>query len=293
MILIMPGAVRAGLAGVLAGALSVGCGSPSKAGQRVSVVASFYPLAEVARRVGGDGVAVRNLTPPGAEPHDIELTANQVATIEDADVVLVLGHRFQPAVEKAARRNRHTIEVLERLAVTGTDPHVWLDPQLMAGIVDITRDALSAADAANATTYHANATRYRAAITALDDEYRAGLATCARHEIVTAHEAFGRLASRYGLVQRNIAGISPESEPDPHQLAALSDRVRRDGVTTIFTEALVSPKIARTLARETGVKTQVLDPIEGLSKRALRRGTTYVSVMQTNLAKLRAALGCS
>ena len=127
---------------------------------------------------------------------------------------------------------------------------------------------------------------------ALDGRYRQGLASCARHELVTSHQAFGRLAARYGLIQRGIAGVSPDAEPDPGRLAQLGDLVRSHGVTTIFTETLVSPKIADTLARSAGVRTEVLDPIEGLTREELAKGATYVSVMDDNLAKLRAALGC-
>jgi len=273
----------------------------------VHVVASFYPLAEAATEVGGPRVKVDNLTPAGAEPHDLELKASQVAAIEDADVVLVLGKGFQPAVEKAAAGRKGTVELLTGLPIDQSgrvheggggsgkslDPHVWLDPVLMGDIVKRVSTALQRADAHHAATYRANAARYQQALRDLDDRYHAGLGHCARHEIVTGHQAFGRLAARYGLTQEGITGISPDAEPSPGRLASLVDLVRRDGVTTIFTETLVSPKIAQTLAREAGVRTEVLDPIEGLTKKELAEGAGYLSVMKDNLQKLRAALGCS
>ena len=131
-----------------------------------------------------------------------------------------------------------------------------------------------------------------ARVRALDAEYRAGLAHCARREFVTSHAAFGYLAARYGLHQLAITGIDPESEPTPQRLAELSKLVRREHITTVFFERLVSPKLAETVAREAGAHTAVLDPIEGLTSAEARRGETYLSLMRGNLSELRSALGC-
>jgi zinc transport system substrate-binding protein len=139
----------------------------------------------------------------------------------------------------------------------------------------------------------ANASHYRDQVAALDGRYRSGLAQCARKEIVTTHEAFGRLAARYGLTQHAIAGLSPEAEPTPTRIAELADLVRTHGVTTIFTEELVSPRVAQALAREAHVRTDVLSPIEGLTSTERKAGDNYVSLMDRNLGKLRAALGCA
>lgn len=284
-------------------ASSAACGSPASSGRdeqgRLRVVAAFYPLAEAARRVGGDRVVVEDLTPAGAEPHDLEVTTSQAVHIQDAGVTLVLGHGFQPSVEKAARGRSNTVAVLDRLpapasdASDAADPHVWLDPVVMQDIVRVVADALVAADPAGQPEYEARRAAYVSELQALDGRYRSGLATCPRRLLVTAHQAFGRLAARYGLRQEGIAGIAPEAEPDPNRLAKLAALVRRDGVTTIFTEALVSPRVAATLAREAGVRTDVLDPLETLSRREQVAGAGYVSVMDANLAKIRSALGCA
>ena len=286
----------------LAGAASVAVPAavaPPPAGAarpRVEVVASFYPLAWAAEQVGGRRVSVTNLTPAGVEPHDLELTPDQRDAIEDADVVLVLGNGFQPAVEDAAEdRDRGTIEVLDRLHVDAdADPHVWLDPNRMAAIVDDVAAALADADPKRAATYEANAAALRDRLAALDARYRSGLAQCERRLIVTAHEAFGYLAAAYDLRQEGVSGLAPGAEPDPKRLAQLADLVEEKGVTTIFSETLVSPKVAQTLAREAGgLKTATLSPLEGLSAREQRRGDDYVSVMDANLARLQAALGCT
>ena len=142
-------------------------------------------------------------------------------------------------------------------------------------------------------TIAANAARLDQQLVGLDDEYSAGLAHCARDVIVTSHEAFGHLASAYGLRQQGVAGLSPDAEPDARRLGDLADLVEREGVTTIFTEEFVSPRIADSLARETGARTVVLSPIEGLTRTQERAGATYFTVMEANLQKLERALGCT
>lgn len=285
------GAMVVALATVLAA-----CGRPGDggdpsgtAGGRTQVVAGFYPLAEAARRVGGDRVEVTDLTPGGAEPHDLELSSRDVDRIEDADVVVYLGGGFQPAVEKAAERaSGAAIDLLDG----EDDPHVWLDPVRMQAIVERVADALAAADPEGAEAFASGKAAYLAELRTLDDAFESGLAGCARRVIVTSHDAFGHLAARYDLRQEAIAGVDPETEPDPRRLAELVDEVRARGVTTIFSEALVSPEVAETLAREAGVRTAVLDPIEGLSDERRAAGADYVSVMNENLVALRTALGC-
>ncbi len=127
---------------------------------------------------------------------------------------------------------------------------------------------------------------------ALDREFRNGLAHCHRHEIVTSHAAFGYLADRYGLEQIALTGLSPEAEPSPRDLEKLVSHVRRTGANVVFTETLVSPRLAETIAREAGAATAVLDPIEGLTSDEVDAGEDYVSRMRWDLATLRKALGC-
>jgi zinc transport system substrate-binding protein len=239
---------------------------------------------------------VSNLTPAGAEPHDLELTPDQIDAVLDADLMLELGHNFQPAVEKsAAQRDGPTVKVLDRLAAAkshSNDPHVWLDPVLMQALVTQVERALTKADPTHRAVYARNARAFRSELAALDVRYRDGLANCERKLIVTAHEAFGYLARRYGLRQEGVAGLSPDDEPDPNRIAQLTDLARREHATVVFTEELVSPRIADTLAREAGVRTAVLNPLEGLTDRERRTGANYITVMDDNLRTLRSALGC-
>ncbi|MGH9213494.1 MAG: metal ABC transporter substrate-binding protein [Acidimicrobiales bacterium] len=279
-------------------------------GDGLRVVASFYPLAEAAGRVGGDRVAVTNLTPAGTEPHDLELTPDQVDDLEDADLVLYLGQGFQPAItEIAERRDGETLDVLDGLELEpggaealdaqegeheegGLDPHFWLDPRRMVDAVDEIATALSAVSPDDAATFAANAEDYAGQLTALDAEIEAALATCEREEIVTSHAAFFYLADRYGLTQLPLAGVSPEVEPDTERMDDLADLVDEHGITTVFHETLAPPDVAETLAREAGVDTAVLNPIEGLTEEQVDTGEDYASVMRENLAALVDALGC-
>jgi zinc transport system substrate-binding protein len=254
------------------------------------VVAAFFPLAATARAVGGAGVSVRDLTPPGVEPHDLELTTDEMDAILDARLLVLMGRGFQPAVERGAeQRSGPTLEVLDGLHA-GDDPHVWLDPVLMRRVTVRLGAAMARAMPRTRAGLDERAARVDAALAALDADYRNGLAECDRREIVTAHAAFGHLARRYGLRQHAIAGISPEQEPDPRRLAELGDLVRRDHLTTVFTERLVSERVADTLARDAGVRTAVLDPIESPAGRPTLAG--YLRAMRSNLRGLRTALGC-
>jgi zinc transport system substrate-binding protein len=300
------GSTRLAIALAVALLLS-GCGSDSSsAGEGESVVASFYPLAEAASKVGGDLVSVQNLTPPGVEPHDLELAPDDIEAIATADVIVYLGGGFQPAVEDALAEAEHavTVDALNAVATNAApasgaeegltvDPHVWLDPARYEEIVRSVSAALAKAEPADETTYAANAQAYIAQVAALDDEFRAGLSDCERTTIVTSHEAFGYLADAYGLTQVGIVGLSPEAEPDPRRLAELRDLVEREGVTTIFAEELVSPKVAETLASEAGVQVAVLNPIESLTEAQEKAGEDYLSLMRENLETLRKALDCA
>ncbi|MDI2127492.1 metal ABC transporter substrate-binding protein [Yinghuangia seranimata] len=304
--------------------LLTGCGKDDKAsassgdgGGKVDVVAAFYSLKFLAQQIGGPQVKVTSLTKPGAEPHDLELKPRQVASISDADLVVYL-KGLQPAVDKAIAQNHHngTVEATRfspledhGLEVDGThdhahgagdghdhaskaggDPHIWLDPTRMAAIADGVGEGLAKADPAHAEDYRNRTAELKAEFEALDNDFKAGLATCRRKEFVTSHAAFGYLAERYGLDQIGVNGVNPESEPSPARIAELQKLVRDKGVTTVFFETLASPKTAQTLARDTGATTAVLDPLEGVEDEAK---DDYFSVMHANLDALRKALGCA
>jgi zinc transport system substrate-binding protein len=296
------------LAALLALGMAAGCADAAAAGYsdgRLDVVTAFYPLQFLSQRIGADAVTVRDLTKPGVEPHDVELNPRQVGQISDAGLVTYL-RGFQPAVDEAVDQEAKgrafdVASAVPLLSLTGgpdgddaeatggKDPHVWLDPVRLGTIAVQLGARLGAADPAHAADYTARAAALHADLAKLDTEYAARLKTCARREIVTSHTAFTYLADRYRLRQVGITGLSPESEPSPHRLAAVAREARSTGATTIFFETLVSPKVAETVAREVGATTAVLDPLEGLSD----PDADYFSVMRANLATLTKALGCT
>jgi zinc transport system substrate-binding protein len=270
--------------------LLAGCGSDEVNAGHTRVVAAFYPIAYAAQRVAPDA-EVENLTPAGAEPHDLELSARDVEHVHDAEKVLYLGEGFMPALEQALEGDDNAVDLLagQKLeqGVEGgesvPDPHVWLDPNRYAAMVRAIANALGRPSSGGALI---------AQLRRLDHQFRSGLARCRSREIVTSHAAFGYVARAYRLEQIPLTGISPESEPSAKAIEALVDEVERRGATTVFFETLVSPKLAETVAREAGAKTAVLDPVEGLTKDEIAAGADYFSVMRANLAALRKGLGC-
>lgn len=289
-----------------------GCASPASdraaAADEVTVVAAFYPLQFIAERVGGPQVTVSNLTQPGTEPHDLELSPQQVAAVGDSDLALYLSG-FQPAVDDAIATvnpsdslDVGTVVDLsltytplteaadEQSAEEGVDPHFWLDPLRLAAAADAVADELSTIAPDQAAEFARNAAELNDELADLSNEMGRGLTECRSRDVVTTHNAFGYLAAAFDLRQVGIAGLSPEAEPTPGALAAVADFVTDNDVRTIYYESLVSPEIAETLARTTGSKTAVLDPIEGLTDDS--QGEDYLALMRSNLASLQQGQPC-
>jgi zinc transport system substrate-binding protein len=314
---------------VLAGALALAaCGStsdegggaatdgPSTSGSTaaLTIAASFYPLQEVLEKVGGQAVHVVDLTPPGREPHELELTGRQLAALHKADAVAYLGAGFQPSVEKSIEslparvRRIDLLQGIDLLPITNAigatgkgddesldgdkDPHVWLDPENMVVMTDRVANALAELDPAGAATFRANADAYRTQLAALDAEMKAGLADCAATTIVTGHRAFAYLARAVGLTQVPLAGLSPDEEPSAKSLEKITSYAEHHDVKTIFVEHGTSKELSATVAGEVGARTAELDPVESITKRARAKGADYLSIQRDNLAALRKGLEC-
>ncbi|GAA3500929.1 zinc ABC transporter substrate-binding protein [Streptomyces prasinosporus] len=277
-------------------------------GGRVDVVASFYPMQYLVEEIGRDHVSVTTLTRPGVEPHDLELTPQQTAQLGESDFVLYL-KGLQPAVDEAVAQSgvkdavdATALTTLEDLGTADTedgeeggeaaaslDPHIWLDPVKYAEVAKGVGAALEKADPENAAAYRKNTEALVAKLDSLDARFADGLENSASKVFITSHTAFGYLAQRYGLEQQGIAGLDPESEPSAARMKELQEIAKRDKVTTVFFETLASDKTAKTLARDTGLKTDLLDPVEGITEQS--RGDDYIEVMGANLAALQKALG--
>ena len=298
----LPARLIALLVGSCCAALSVSsCSTTADAHDaRLQVAAAFAPLAEIAQQVGGGAVHVATIVPPGDDAHEYDPTPKQITGLANADVVLYLGHGFQPNIEKAISTlpgATPTIDLYHGIALIpagdGIDPHAWLDPKNMVTMTNATAAALSAARPADAAAFRANADAYIVQLDALDHELATGLGTCAERTLVSSHRSYAYLAKAYGLTQASIAGISPGEEPSAKQLLAISRYVRTHHVSTIFFDDNLPSDLATTVAQEAGATTAVLDPIETISKDQLQRHETYLSLMRENLATLRKGLGCT
>ncbi|MEU8526866.1 MULTISPECIES: metal ABC transporter substrate-binding protein [Streptomyces] len=319
----LTGAVALGLVTLSA------CGGTSDAADKGSdgkldVVASFYPMQFLAERIGGDRVSVQTLTKPGVEPHDLELKPRQIGRLEDADVILYL-KGVQPAVDEAIEQTgvKNTVDAAtlteleehgsgedhahggesagehaehegehgghDHGSEAGADPHIWLDPVKYAEVAKGVGAALKKADPDHAADYQKNTDALVKQLGDLDTAFAQGLKNTSTRTFITTHSAFGYLAERYALDQEGIKGLDPESEPSPARIKELQDKARKEKVSTVFFETLASDRTAKTLAKDTGLKTDVLDPLEGITDRS--EGDDYFEVMQANLAALKTALG--
>ncbi len=330
------------------------CTTPSsqddeQGSDKLSVLASFYPLQFVTEQIGGDLVEVESLTPKGAEPHDLELSPAHTRSISTADLI-VYQAGFQKAVDEAieARDPEHVYDAsvhaqgalsshddddADEHASDGddhdhdgdghadhaaedhvdedhgdtehadeedsdshdghdhgdTDPHFWLDPELLAATAQDIAHELSELDPGNAEAYTANATSLVDKLNTLDAQYASELSTtCQNRTVVVTHEAFGYLSAKYDFEQIGISGIDPEAEPSPAKIREISAMIKETSIKTIFFETLTSPKVAQTLANDLGIETAVLDPLEGL----VDDTQDYFSVMQSNLTALKAGMLC-
>lgn len=269
---------------------------------RSTVITSFYPLYFLASTIGGDRATVINLTPAGAEPHDYELTAQDIAQIETSRLLIINGG----GLEAWGQKIKDNISARTKIIVASDgltdqtlagdknqpDPHIWLDPTLTQKIADKIALGLIAADPQNQDYYQANAAMLKSKLADLDSAYRAGLSNCESKDIITAHAAFAYLARAYGLRQVAITGLAPEAEASPRQMVEISEFARDKKINYIFFESLVNPKLAQTIAAEIGAQTLVLNPLEGLSDSDLAAGRDYLSEMQNNLNNLKIALKC-
>jgi zinc transport system substrate-binding protein len=311
---LVPAAAVTALTVLGTGGLSACSGGPAAAANtdKFDVVASFYPMAFLAERIGGAHVHVTSLTSPGQEPHDLEISPRQIAMLQDSDAVLYLKD-LQPSVDDAVAQSpvktkidaaslttleQHGNEVGGHAAAhdtqrneesAGKDPHIWLDPVRYAQVAEGVGRAFEKADPRHAADYRKNTAKLVGKLHALDSAFKQGLAHPRTRVFITTHAAFGYLAERYGLTEEAINGLDPESEPSAARVRKLETMAKADGVSTVFYETLVSDRTAKTIAHDAGLTTDVLDPIEGITAKS--RGTDYFSVQQANLKALQRALG--
>ena len=280
----------------------------------LKVMASFYPMYDFAAKIGGDKAEVITLVPSGTEPHDWEPAAADIRNLEEADLFIYSGagmeHWVDDVLASLDNKDLISVEASKGVALRDGhshsheeeegagepeeegqyDPHVWLSPLNAEKEMENIKNAYIKADPDNRDYYEANYELYASRFADLNQKFKDTLSSLPNKDIVVSHEAFGYLCDAYGLNQVGIEGLSPDSEPSPARMAEIIDFVRANHVRVIFFEELVSPKVAETIAKETGSSVQVLNPLEGLSDEELESGADYFSVMEENLKRLEAAL---
>ena len=275
------------------------------ADDKIDVVTTFYPVYDFTKGVVGDEGNVSMLIKAGTEPHDFEPSTKNIATIQDADAFIYMNDNMETWVSSLSK----SIDTKKITIVQGTgnmlllgssgeeeegheghshayDPHVWLSPKRAITVVENIRDSLVASFPDKADAFKANAAAYIEKLNALDSEYATALTDAKQKSFVTQHAAFNYLALDYGLTQVSITGVTAETEPSAKRLASLTKYIKKYDIKYIYFEENASSKVAKTLADEAGVKTAVLNPIESLTKKQIKAGEDYFSVMRENLKSL-------
>ncbi|WP_029192609.1 metal ABC transporter substrate-binding protein [Paenibacillus harenae] len=299
-------------------------GESADSGKKLKVVTTFYPMYEFSKQVAGEHADVIGLIPAGSEPHDWEPSAKDMANIKEADIFIYNGiveGWAEQALESTPNDKRIVVEAIGGIQLMegeehgheedgheeegheeekheeeheeeggSLDPHIWLSPVLAQQEVLAIQEAFEKADPAHKDDYKANADAYITKLKELDDAFKSGLQGVKHTEFITQHAAFGYLAKEYGLTQVPIAGLSPDQEPSPEQMAEVVAFAKEHEINTIFFETLVDPKIAQTIADEIGAKTDVLNPIEGLTDEDKKNNLDYIGIMTNNLEALKKAL---
>ncbi len=270
---------------------------------KLQISASFYPLYFFASQIAGDKADVKNITPAGSEPHDYDPPTQDIARIENGNMLVLNGavegwgskikeNLKSKNVEIVVAGEKLLSKQIEENGEIVKDPHVWLNPLLAKKEIAKITEGFIKIDPTNKQYYEENEKKLDSKLDQLDSSFKEGLKSCQQKDIITSHAAFAYLAEQYGLNQVSVSGISPDEEPSGKQLAQVADFARKNSVKYIFFESLVSPKLSETIAHEIGAKTLVLDPIEGLSDDDIKAGKDYFSVMENNLKNLQIALEC-
>jgi zinc transport system substrate-binding protein len=290
--------------------------------KRLVVVATLFPIYDFARNVAGDRAEVTLLLPPGAEPHGFEPRPADIVRLNKADVFLYTSPEMEPwAADIIKGLQNKNLEVIDtsRGIITGrghentghrhdsrdghrdgrhdrsgaADPHIWLDLANALKMVENIRDGLAKIDPAGKDVYENNAVSTIEHLKALDERFRKGLQTCEKKILVNGgHFAFDYMAKRYGFRYVSVYGLSPDAEPTAASLVKLTRLIRDNHLGYLFHEELINPRVAETLARETGTTLLKLHPAGNLSKEQFDRGETFITLMDRNLENLKTGLQC-
>jgi zinc transport system substrate-binding protein len=263
---------------------------------KVTVVASFFPIYEFAKQVGGDRANIITLIPAGVEPHDYEPTIQQLQQAESADVLFFNGLGFEDSwIDKVTNDNLVDTSVLSNLSQGNQkrNPHIWLDPVFAKAQVQEIENALIEIDPNNKLYYQKNAMNFTDKLDSLDSEIRTALQTCDKKDFIAFHDAFDYFAKRYGLIQHSVQGVSPEGEVLPQRIEEAIRLANDLGLKVIYAEELVDPRFAEVIAQEIpNGKVFILSPLEGIEKDEEDSGMGYLDKMEQNISNLKVGLEC-
>jgi zinc transport system substrate-binding protein len=284
--------------------------------EKITVVASFYPLYEFASKVVGDRAEVSSLVPAGVEPHDWEPTAEDVSRVRTADILIINGAGFErwindleaKFVVNTSKGIEFNYEEENEAGTAGehlhegdntgeegnrVNPHIWLDPMLAKHQIDEIRDAMARSDPGNADYYNQNADRFIAELDSLDAYIRSELASCDKLDFIAFHDAFTHFSERYGLRQHSIQGVSPEGEILPQTIQRIIELANSLDINVIYSEDLIDNRLADTIANEIpDGKVLVLSPIEGVSEEEQAADIGYLDKIKQNIENLKEGLEC-
>ena len=301
---------KVGLIFVSISALLLGACGNSTASEdgKLNIVTTFYPVYEFTKQVAGDEANVDLLVKAGTEVHDYEPSARDIARIQEADVFVYENENMETWVhdveESIDTSKVSVIRATEGMLLLPAseegedhdhseeghshpyDPHVWLSPARAITLVETIRDSLVAKYPEKKDTFETNAAAYIEKLDALDTKYSETLSAAKQKYFVTQHTAFAYLALDYGLRQVSITGVAADEDSTPSRLAELTDYINEYGIKYIYFEENASKSVAETLANETGVQLDVLNPLESLTDEDMKNGKDYISVMEDNLTAL-------
>lgn len=280
--------------------------------KKLTIVTTLFPLYDFAKNIGGQYADVSLLLPPGVESHGFEPRPKDIIRINKADVFIYTGKHMEPWAEKILKGidNKSLIIVDSSKGINlireteenghdhkhgeGMDPHIWLDFDNAKRMVDNMLEGFIKADAANADVFRKNAGQYRIMLSALDNKFREGLASCStRYFIHGGHYAFGYMAKRYGLNYISAYhGFSPDAEPSARRLAELVRKMKKYNAKYVFYEELVSPRVADTIAKETSAGLLMLHAAHNITKEEWDKGVTFAGLMEQTLSNLKTGLQC-
>ncbi|HEM5147804.1 TPA: zinc ABC transporter substrate-binding protein AdcA [Streptococcus suis] len=303
---------KVGLLFLSVSALLLGaCGNSTASTEdgKLNIVTTFYPVYEFTKQVTGDEANVELLVKAGTEVHGYEPSAKDIARIQEADAFVYENENMETwvhDVEKSLDTTKvNVISATEGMLLLpggeeeheghdhseeghshAYDPHVWLSPERAITLVENIRDSLVAKYPEKKAVFEKNATAYIEKLEALHTQYTETLTAAKQKYFVTQHTAFAYLALDYGLKQVSITGVAADEDPTPTRLAELTEYIKQYGIKYIYFEENASKSVAETLAKETGVQLDVLNPLESLTDEDMKNGKDYISVMEDNLTAL-------